>query len=64
MHSQELWQQLAGQIFSLADKVLITVGTEPEAVLLRGWGEGMDRKVTVFENPKDPLYDRWVRLAK
>ena len=64
MHSQELWQQLAGQIFSLADKVLITVGTEPEAVLLRDWGEGMDRKVTVFENPKDPLYDRWVRLAK
>jgi hypothetical protein len=60
MHSQDLWQQLVYQIFSLADEVLITVGTEPEAGLVRSWGEEMGRKVTVSENPKDPIYDRWV----
>lgn len=64
MHSQELWQQLVFTIFSLAGNVLITVGTEPEAGLIRDWGEGMGRKVTVFENPKDPLYDRWACLSK
>jgi hypothetical protein len=60
LHAQELWQQLALQVFSLADEVIITVGTEPEAALVRQWGEGMGRKVAVFENPKDPIYDRWV----
>ncbi len=63
MHSQELWQMLAGQIFSLADNVIITVGTEVEAGLVKDWGEKMGRKITVFENPKDPLYDRWVCVS-
>jgi hypothetical protein len=60
MHSQELWQQLVFAIFSLADTVLITVGTEPEAGLVRDWAAEMGRTVTIFENPKDPIYDRWV----
>ena len=63
LHSQELWQQLADQIFSLADDVIVTVGTEPEAVLIRNWGEETGRKVAVFENPKDPIYDRWVCVS-
>lgn len=63
LHTQELWQQLASQIFSLADKVIITVGTEPESNLIRTWGEHADRKVSVFENPIDPIYDRWVCVS-
>jgi len=60
LYSQELWQQLVFQIFTLADEVLITVGTEPEAGLVQGWGEEWERTVVVSENPKDPIYDRWV----
>ncbi len=63
LHSQELWQQLVSQIFSLAGEVLITVGTEPEAGLIRKWGEEMGKKVMVSENPKDPIYDRWVCVS-
>lgn len=59
-HTQELWQQLVFQILSLADNVIITVGTEPEAGLIRKWGEETGGAVAVFENPKDPIYDRWV----
>jgi len=59
-HTQELWQQLVLQIFTLAEIVLITVGTGPEAGLVRSWGEGIGRTVSVFENPQDPIYDRWV----
>lgn len=59
-YTRDLWQQLAGQVFSLAGDVLITVGTEPEADLIRMWGEELGRKVSVAENPVDPIYDRWV----
>ena len=59
-HTRELWQQLAGQVFSLAEDVILTVGTEPEAELVRTWGEEIGRSVSVYENPKDPIYDRWV----
>jgi hypothetical protein len=62
-YSQELWQQLVFQIFSLADEVLITVGTESEAELIRRWGEELGRTVAIRENPKDPIYDRWVCVS-
>jgi len=63
-YSQELWQQLVSQIFSLAEETLITVGTEPEAALVRSWGEAMERTVEVRENPQDPTYDRWVCMSR
>lgn len=60
LHSRELWNQLVARLFDLADDVLITVGTEPEALLVRRWGEETGRTVRISENPKDPIYDRWV----
>lgn len=63
LHTQELWQQLASQVFSLADDVIITVGTEPEADRIRTWGRELERTIEVFENPKDPIYDRWVCVS-
>ncbi|WAC04794.1 MAG: hypothetical protein OS112_10120 [Methanoregula sp.] len=62
--SQELWQQLVSELFSLTEETLITVGTEPEAELIRRWGEEQERTVEVHENPKDPIYDRWVCIAQ
>ena len=61
--SQELWQQLVTELFSLTRETLITVGTEPEAELIRRWGEAQERTVDIKENPKDPIYDRWVCMA-
>jgi len=63
LHTQELWQQLVSQVFALADDVIITVGTEPEADKIRRWGEDLGRSVAISENPKDPIYDRWVCVS-
>jgi hypothetical protein len=62
--SKELWHQLVSELFSLTDDTLITVGTEQEAALVRTWGEEQGRTVDVQENPKDPIYDRWVCVAQ
>jgi hypothetical protein len=42
--------------------VLITVGTEAEAARVKGWCAGRD--VEVFENRRDPIYDRWCCVAR
>lgn len=63
-YSQELWQQLAAELFTLTDETLITVGKQAEADLIRTWGEAMERTVEVRENPQDPTYDRWVCMSR
>ena len=62
--SQELWQQLVLELFSLTQETLITVGTEPEAAMIRRWGEEQGYTVEIRENAKDPIYDRWVCIAQ
>jgi hypothetical protein len=62
--TQDLWQLLVTELFSLTDKTLITVGKQSEADLIRTWGEAQNRTVEVWENPKDPTYDRWVCAAR
>jgi len=55
-----LWEELVSVLFDLCDEVLITVGTERESQLIVDWGDAFDRKIEVFENERDPIYDRWV----
>ena len=58
--SQEMWEAIVRELFTATKETLITVGTEPEARLVAGWGEEMGRTVEVTENPADPIYDLWV----
>lgn len=62
--SAEMWQQIIGELFLITQETLITVGTEPEALLIQQWGSQLGRQVEVTENPADPIYDRWVCLSK
>ena len=62
--SQEMWQQIVSELFAVTEETLITVGTEPEARIIREWGEGMGRIVEISENPADPIYDIWVCRSK
>jgi hypothetical protein len=62
--SQEMWQQIVAELFAVTQETLITVGTEPEARLIKEWGEGMGRSVEISENPADPIYDIWVCRSK
>jgi hypothetical protein len=57
-----LWKQIIQRTLLLSETTLITVETEMEARMVEPWCEG--RKVKVFENERDPFYDRWVVLAK
>lgn len=61
--SEDMWQQIVGELFAVTRETLITVGTEPEANLIKAWGEELGRKVEVKENPADPIYDIWVCRA-
>jgi hypothetical protein len=57
-----LWRQIIKQTLDLSKSTLVTVETEREARMVAPWCE--KRKVEVYENDKDPFYDRWVVLAK
>jgi len=62
--SQEMWEQIVSALFAVTEETLITVGTEPEAQIIREWGERMGRTVEISENPADPIYDIWVCRSK
>jgi hypothetical protein len=57
-----LWKQIIEKTLQLSRTTLITVETEGEARAIVPWCVG--RKVEVFENERDPFYDRWVVIAK
>ncbi len=58
--TQDMWQRITDELFTLSKETIITVGTEPEARLIQSWGEDLGRSVEVSENPVDPIYDVWV----
>jgi hypothetical protein len=56
----ELWEQITVELIGLTDTTLITAGTEKEARMVENWVKSRGRSVTVFENKRDLIYDRWV----
>ncbi|WP_321506081.1 hypothetical protein [uncultured Methanoregula sp.] len=61
--SEDMWHEIVGELFAVTRETLITVGTEPEALLIKSWGEELGRRVEIRENPADPIYDLWVCRA-
>ncbi|WP_292518747.1 hypothetical protein [Methanoculleus sp.] len=63
-YNTDLWRPIITDLLNLTDEALITLGTEAEAGLVEGWcaGEGWDAEV--FENQRDPIYDRWYCVAR
>ena len=57
-----LWKQIIDDAFTLSSSTLITVETKEEADMVKKWCP-KGRKIKVFENDRDPFYDRWVILA-
>ncbi len=62
--SADMWHQIAAGLFSVTKETLITVGTEPEALLIMEWGSEAGRTVEIQENSGDPFYDHWVCVAR
>jgi hypothetical protein len=62
--NQEMWEAIVHALLVLTQEALITVGTEKEARLVEEWSLERRHETRVFENPADPIYDRWVIAAK
>ena len=63
-YNAALWKSILTGLLALTDATLITVGTEAEAALVEGWCTEEERDTEVFENRRDPLYDRWCCVAR
>lgn len=58
--NQDTWEEIISAICAVSERVLLTVGTEQEADIIGGWmkNDGLDPEI--WENDRDPIYDRWV----
>jgi hypothetical protein len=63
-YNTALWQAIVGDLLALTDETLITVGTQEEAARVEEWCTQDGRTTEVFENRRDPLYDRWCCVAQ
>ena len=54
------WEQITAELLALSEVTLITVGTEKEGKMVEEWAVSRGRSVNLFENRRDPIYDRWV----
>jgi hypothetical protein len=58
--NEYVWKAIAEETLKLTPETLVTLETEKEAVRVKGWFASKGLKVELFENCRDPFYDRWV----
>lgn len=58
--NEQDWEMITAELLALTRFSLITVGTEREARLIKDWAEARRCQAEIQENPRDPIYDRWV----
>lgn len=63
-HTALMWKNILVELFAMTEETLVTVETEKEAEAVKMWALGDGKKVEMFENDRDPFYDRWVLLVK
>jgi len=63
-HTALMWRSILAELFAMTEETLVTVETEKEAEAVKMWALGDGKKVELFENDRDPFYDRWVCLIK
>jgi hypothetical protein len=58
-----MWEEVVNGLLALSSDTIITVATEREIRLVEEWCAVRGRAAEVFENTRDPVYDRWVCVA-
>ncbi len=58
--NEYVWKAIVQETLKLTSMTLITVETKNEAERVKGWCVPKGRDVNLFENDRDPFYDRWV----
>ena len=59
-YTKEIWQPIVEELAGITKKTLITVATEEEAHWVCEWAAGVGHPLTISENTRDEIYDRWV----
>jgi hypothetical protein len=59
-HNSIIWKKITSELLEVADRVLVTTGTEREARQVESWAKEKNRKVEVLENKREAFYDNWV----
>ncbi len=63
-YNAPMWEEIVSALLGLTEETVITVATEPEIRLIENWCTSAERSVEIFENERDPIYDRWVCIAR
>jgi hypothetical protein len=58
--NEYVWRPIVEETLRLTGETLVTVETEKEAERVKRWCLAQGREVRMFENHRDPFYDRWV----
>jgi hypothetical protein len=59
-YTKDIWRPIVEELAGITEKTLITVATQEEAFWVQEWAGGVDRTLSIMENTRDPIYDRWV----
>lgn len=59
-YTKDIWRPIVEELAGITEKTLITVATQEEAFWVQEWADGVDRTLSIMENTRDPIYDRWV----
>lgn len=59
-YTKDLWQPIVEELCGISENVLITVATREEAEWVCEWALEVGKELEIFENERDPIYDRWV----
>lgn len=58
--NEYVWRPIVEETLKLTCETLVTVETQREAERVVRWCNAQGREVRMFENNRDPFYDRWV----
>jgi len=58
--NEYIWKVIVDETLKLTEAIIVTVETEKEADRVEGWCASKGHTVKMFENNRDPFYDRWV----
>jgi hypothetical protein len=60
----DMWEQIVCELIALSDETVITVATEPEIRMIETWCRREGCEIEIFEHTRDPIYDRFVCVAR
>jgi hypothetical protein len=58
--SMAIWRGIIADTIHLAERTLVTTGTEQECRTVAAWAKEEGCEAKVLENDRDPFYDHWV----